>query len=100
MLKKLVRKDCSSSKAGIIAFICALKMEAADEGITVNCVCPNYVVIVMVNAIPEHVKNAIISQISIGGRTAPTELANTVCFLTSEDSGYIARTELAINRAL
>jgi len=90
----------SSSKAGMIGFTHALAVEVADEGITVNCVCPGYVATAMVDAIPDHVKQAIISQIPIGRLAAPAEIANAVGFLAGKDSGYITGTELAVNGGL
>ena len=90
----------SSSKAGMVGFTRALAVEVADEGITVNCVCPGYVATAMVDAIPDHVKQAIISQIPIGRLAAPAEIANAVGFLAGKDSGYITGTELAVNGGL
>jgi acetoacetyl-CoA reductase len=90
----------SSSKAGMLGFTRALAVEVANQGITVNCVCPGYVATSMVDAIPDHVKQAIISQIPIGRLATPVEIANAVGFLASEDSAYVTGTELAVNGGL
>lgn len=90
----------SSAKAGMIGFTRALAVELADKGITVNCVCPGYVGTRMVDAIPDHIKQAIISQIPVGRLAKPEEIANAVGFLASSESGYITGTELAVNGGL
>jgi acetoacetyl-CoA reductase len=90
----------SSAKAGLIGFSRSLAIELADKGITVNCVCPGYVSTRMVEAIPEHIKQAIIAQIPAGRLAKPEEIANAVGFLASKDSGYITGTEIAVNGGL
>jgi acetoacetyl-CoA reductase len=90
----------SSAKAGLIGFSRSLAIELADKGITVNCVCPGYVSTRMVEAIPEHVKEAIIAQIPAGRLAKPAEIASAVAYLASEDSGYVTGTELAVNGGL
>jgi len=90
----------SSSKAGMIGFTRALAVELADKGIAVNCVCPGYVATKMVEAIPEHIKQAIISQIPLGRLAIPVEIANAVAFLAAKESAYITGTELAVNGGL
>jgi acetoacetyl-CoA reductase len=90
----------SSAKAGIIGFSRSLAVELADKGITVNCVCPGYIGTRMVEAIPDKVKQTIISQIPAGRLGKPEEIVNAVGFLAAKDSAYITGTELAVNGGL
>jgi len=90
----------SSAKAGMIGFTRALAVELAGKGITVNCICPGYVDTRMVNGIPDHIKQAIISQIPTGRLATPAEIAHAVGFLASTQSAYITGTELAVNGGL
>ncbi len=90
----------STAKAGMIGFSRALAVELAEKGITVNCVCPGYVGTSMVDAMPDHIKQAIISQIPMGRLAKPAEIADAVGFLASRDSSYITGTELAVNGGL
>ncbi len=90
----------SAAKAGMIGFTRSLAVELAGKGITANCVCPGYVGTSMVNAIPEHIRQAIISQIPSGRLATPAEIAHAVGFLASRESAYITGTELAVNGGL
>ncbi len=90
----------SSAKAGMIGFTRALAVELAGFGITVNCVCPGYVATSLVDAIPDHIKQAIISQIPAGRLAQPAEVADAIGFLASRESAYITGTELAVNGGL
>ena len=90
----------SSAKAGMIGFSRSLAIELADKGITVNSVCPGYVGTKMVEAIPEEVREAIISTIPAGRLARPEEIARAVAFLASPDSAYITGTEVGVNGGL
>ncbi|HEY5702988.1 MAG TPA: acetoacetyl-CoA reductase [Gammaproteobacteria bacterium] len=90
----------ATAKAGIIGFSKALALELADQGITVNSVCPGYVGTEMVEAIPEDIKNSIIAKIPVGRLAKPSEIADAVSFLAAENSGYITGSEISVNGAL
>jgi acetoacetyl-CoA reductase len=90
----------SAAKAGILGFTRALARELADHGVTVNAICPGYVATNMMNAVPEHILNAIIERVPIGRLAKPEEIAAAVAFLCAEDSAYITGTELAVNGGL
>ena len=84
----------------MIGFSRSLAIELADKGITVNSVCPGYVGTKMVEAIPEEVREAIISTIPAGRLARPEEIARAVAFLASPDSAYITGTEVGVNGGL
>ncbi|MBI4005416.1 MAG: acetoacetyl-CoA reductase [Gammaproteobacteria bacterium] len=90
----------SAAKAGMIGFTKSLALELADNGITVNTVCPGYVGTSMVEAIPEHIKNNIIAKIPVGRLAKPAEIADAVAFLAAENSSYITGSEISINGGL
>lgn len=90
----------ATAKAGMIGFTKSLALELADTGITANSVCPGYVGTSMVEAIPEDVKNRIISTIPVGRLANPAEVADAVAFLTTGNAGYITGSELSVNGGL
>jgi acetoacetyl-CoA reductase len=89
----------SAAKAGMIGFTKALAQEGASKGITVNCVCPGYIDTDMVAAVPEEVLKKIISTIPVGRLGKAEEIASTVSFLASDDSGFMTGSTLTMNGA-
>ncbi|MEM6621612.1 MAG: beta-ketoacyl-ACP reductase [Pseudomonadota bacterium] len=87
----------SAAKAGDIGFTRALSQEGAFKGITVNAICPGYIGTDMVMAVPEKVREAIISQIPVGRLGQPDEIARCVAFLASDDAGFITGSTISAN---
>ena len=87
----------SAAKAGDIGFTKALAQEGARKGITVNAICPGYIATEMVMAVPEKVRNAIISQIPVGRLGEADEIARCVAFLAADNSGFITGSTLTAN---
>ena len=89
----------SAAKAGVIGFAKALAQESAAKGITVNVIAPGYIATDMVMAVPEDVRNKIISTIPVGRLGEAEEIARAVEYLAAEDSGFITGSTLTINGA-
>lgn len=87
----------SAAKAGDIGFTKALAQEGAFKGITVNAICPGYIATEMVMAVPEKVRESIISQIPVGRLGEPEEIARCVVFLASDDAGFITGSTMTAN---
>ena len=64
----------SAAKAGVIGFTKALAQEGARKGITANVVAPGYIGTEMVMAIPEQIRNEIVSEIPVGRLGEPWEI--------------------------
>jgi 3-oxoacyl-[acyl-carrier protein] reductase len=79
----------AASKAGLIGLTKATAKELASREITANCIAPGYIETDMTNRLPEKMKNALIEQIPLGRIGQATDIAATVCFLASEEAGYI-----------
>lgn len=76
----------SATKGAVISMTKALAKEVADKGVTVNAVSPGSV------SPSENgdMNHTIPSELSFTGRTGSNaENANLICFLASEDAGYI-----------
>jgi acetoacetyl-CoA reductase len=87
----------SASKAGIHGFTMALAKEVAKKGVTVNSIAPGYCRTAMVMAIPEAIRDQIVSQIPVGRIGEPEDIARAVQFLTADDAGFITGAMLPVN---
>jgi len=79
----------AASKAGLIGLTKATAKELASRGITANCIAPGYIETDMTNQLPEKIKDALIEQIPLGRIGQASDIAATVCFLSSNEAGYI-----------
>jgi acetoacetyl-CoA reductase len=75
----------AASKAGIIGFTKSLALETAKNGITVNAVCPGYILTEMTAEIPGNVMEAIVSKIPMKRMGTTQEIAEAVIFLAKSD---------------
>ena len=80
----------AASKAAVISLTRVAAMELGEHGITVNCICPGYVLTEMGAATRTAEKVAEWSAKSPLGRLAePQDVANTALFLASSDGDYM-----------
>ena len=89
----------AATKAGDLGIVRSLAQEGAAKGITANAVCPGYIATEMVMAVPEKVRESIISQIPAGRLGEPEEIARCVAFLASDDAGFINGSTISANGA-
>ncbi len=78
----------SMSKGALIGLTRALALALAPS-VRVNAVAPGLIGTEMSMAIPEEVREKMVSAIPLGRMGLPEEVAETVAFLTSDDSAYI-----------
>jgi len=94
---QFAQANYAASKAGDIGFTKSLAQEGARAGITVNVVAPGYIATDMVMAVPEKVRESIISQIPVGRLGEAEEIARCVAFLTSDDAGFVTGSTISAN---
>ena len=87
----------AATKAGMIGFSKSLAQESASKGITVNVIAPGYINTEMVAAIPEEIKNKIISTIPVGRLGEADEIAKLAVYLAADESSYITGSTISIN---
>ncbi|MFC5558023.1 3-oxoacyl-[acyl-carrier-protein] reductase [Ureibacillus thermophilus] len=79
----------TAAKAGVIGFTKTTARELASRNILVNAVAPGFITTEMTDALPEEVKNTMLSQIPLSKFGKPEHVAKAVVFLASDDAEYI-----------
>ena len=83
------QSNYAASKAGIMGLTKSMAKELGSRNITVNAVAPGYITTDMTDELNDDVKEKMISSIPLGRLGTPDDVANLVCFLASDDAGYI-----------
>jgi 3-oxoacyl-[acyl-carrier protein] reductase len=87
----------AASKAGLIGFTKSLARELASRGITANAVTPGYIETAMTAVLNEQQVGQMLAQIPLGRAGTELDVAHAVCFLASEEAGYITGHVLDVN---
>jgi 3-oxoacyl-[acyl-carrier protein] reductase len=87
----------AASKAGLIGMSKSLAQEMGSRGITVNVVAPGYIETDMTKDLTEERRQMFLQSIPLERAGTPDDVAAAVCFLASEEAGYITGQVLAVN---
>jgi 3-oxoacyl-(acyl-carrier-protein) reductase len=90
----------SASKAGLIGLTMSAAKELGSKGITVNAVAPGLIDTAMMEALSEEKQSQILSSITVGRVGTPEDVANLVCFLSSDKAAYITGQVIVIDGGL
>ena len=83
------QSNYAASKAGIMGLTKSMAKELGSRNITVNAVAPGYITTDMTNELNDEIKEQLKSSIPLGRLGTPDDVANLVCFLASDEAGYI-----------
>jgi 3-oxoacyl-[acyl-carrier protein] reductase len=86
-----------ASKAGVVGFTKSMAKELASRNIQVNAVAPGFIETEMTEKLNEKQKEGILGIIPMKRMAKPEEVANVVCFLASDDAGYITGQTLCVD---
>jgi 3-oxoacyl-[acyl-carrier protein] reductase len=89
MRGKFAQSNYAASKGGEIAMSKSLAKELGKFNINVNVVAPGMVLTDMMEKIPAEFKNAALSETVLGRFATPEDVAELVCFLSSDRSRHI-----------
>lgn len=87
----------AASKAGLTGLTKTLAVELARYNITVNEISPGYIDAGMLNTVPAEIKEKLVATVPLKRLGSPTDIANTVIFLTSNAARYITGQTLHVN---
>ena len=87
----------SSSKAGLVAMSKSLAREYGKKNIRINCISPGFIESDMTNVLKDEHKSLLLNNIPMGKMGKGDDIANTVCFLASDYSGYITGETIHVN---
>jgi len=90
----------AASKAGLIGLTKTLALELSSKNITVNAIAPGFIKSQMIDKIPDHVKEKIITKIPLKRFGEPWEVGKVVAYLASDNARYITGTVININGGL
>ncbi len=79
----------AAAKAGLIGLTKTTAREVATRGVTANAIAPGFIDTEMTRKLSDNAKQEFLRQIPLGYAGLPTDVANAVSFLASEEARYI-----------
>ena len=89
-----------ASKSAIEGFSRSLASEVASRNVTVNCVSPGFINTSILDSIEQDKLDSMAKNIPSGRIGDPSDVANAVFFLASEESSYITGQVIHVNGGL
>ncbi len=86
-----------AAKAGIVGLTRSAAREYASRGITINAVAPGLIETEMISGLGDKAYQGILQQIPMGRLGTPEEVAHTVLYLASPETGYITGQVIHVN---
>ncbi|MFQ5991243.1 MAG: 3-oxoacyl-[acyl-carrier-protein] reductase [Nitrospiraceae bacterium] len=87
----------AASKAAVIGFTKAVAREYASRMVTVNAVAPGFIDTAMTQGLQVEVRETLLKQIPLGRLGQPSDVAEAVSYLVSDQAGYITGQVLHVN---
>ncbi len=87
----------ASAKAGIIGFTRSVAKEVASRGITANAIAPGFIDTEMTQKLSQNQRQELMAHIPLGRLGSPEDVAAVVCFLASDEAGYITGQVLSVD---
>lgn len=90
----------AASKSGLVGIARSLTRELGGRGITANVVAPGFIETEMTAVLPEETQQQYLASIPAGRFGRVDEIAKTVRWLVSDDSGYISGAVIPVDGGL
>lgn len=88
-LGNIGQSNYAASKAGVIGLTKTASRELAKKGVTCNAICPGFIDTDMTRGVPEKVWDIMVGKVPMGRAGKPSDVANMVAFLVSDEANYI-----------
>jgi 3-oxoacyl-[acyl-carrier protein] reductase/2-hydroxycyclohexanecarboxyl-CoA dehydrogenase len=88
-LGNIGQANYAASKAGVVGITKTAARELAIKNVTCNAICPGFIETDMTRGVPEKVWDIMISKIPMGRAGQPSDVANLIAFLASDEASYI-----------
>lgn len=88
-LGNIGQANYAASKAGVVGLTKTASRELAKKGVTCNAICPGFIETDMTRGVPEKVWDIMVGKIPMGRAGKPSDVANMVAFLASDEANYI-----------
>lgn len=79
----------AAAKAGVVGLTKTAARELARKGVTCNAICPGFIETDMTRGVPDKVWDLMISKIPAGRAGKPSDVANMIAFLASDEAAYV-----------
>ena len=90
----------AAAKAGMVGMTKSAARELASRGITVNAIAPGFIETDMTAVLSDSIKEAVVQNIPMKAFGKAEDIANAVCFLSSEEARYITGQVLCVDGGL
>lgn len=88
-LGNIGQANYAASKAGVVGLTKTASRELAKKGVTCNAICPGFIDTDMTRSVPEKVWDIMVNKIPMGRAGKPSDVANLITFLGSDEANYI-----------
>jgi 3-oxoacyl-[acyl-carrier protein] reductase len=90
----------AAAKAGVLGLTRTTAKELARYGVTANAICPGFIDTAMTRGMPESVLEQYVETVPLGRIGQPSDIANVVAFLASDEASYVTGEVITVGGGL
>jgi 3-oxoacyl-(acyl-carrier-protein) reductase len=90
----------AAAKAGVLGLTRTASKELARYGVTANAICPGFINTAMTRGMPESILEQHVATIPLGRIGEPSDVANVVVFLASDEAAYVTGEVITVGGGL